>query len=84
MSAIALRFFDAQGDLACSELDERVSGISLKELRHVDRVAGMAGSMEKLGAVGRERLDGGRYANCEKKEKVDFYSLNMLLCLHPA
>jgi DNA-binding transcriptional regulator LsrR (DeoR family) len=55
---IALRFFDAQGDPLRSELDERVIGITLDELRHVDRVVGVAGGPGKLAAV-RGALLGG-------------------------
>jgi DNA-binding transcriptional regulator LsrR (DeoR family) len=55
---IALRFFDAQGDPLRHELDERVIGISLDELRHIDRVVGVAGGPDKLAAV-RGALLGG-------------------------
>jgi DNA-binding transcriptional regulator LsrR (DeoR family) len=55
---IALRFFDAQGDPLRSELDERVIGITLDELRHVERVVGVAGGPDKLAAV-RGALLGG-------------------------
>jgi DNA-binding transcriptional regulator LsrR (DeoR family) len=55
---IALRFFDAHGDPLRSELDERVIGITLDELRHIDRVVGVAGGPDKLAAV-RGALLGG-------------------------
>ncbi len=48
---IALRFFDARGDPLPSELDERVIGITLDELRCIDRVVGVAGGPGKLAAV---------------------------------
>jgi DNA-binding transcriptional regulator LsrR (DeoR family) len=55
---IALRFFDAQGNPLRSELDERVIGISLGELRRAGRVVGVAGGPDKLAAV-RGALLGG-------------------------
>mgnify|MGYP005842686171 CR=1 FL=1 len=48
---IALRFFDARGVPTPSDLDERVIGITLEELRHIPRVVGMAGGIHKLEVV---------------------------------
>lgn len=48
---IALRFFDALGRPVRSELDERVIGISLEELKRVPRVVGVAGGPEKDAAI---------------------------------
>lgn len=48
---IALRFFDAQGRPVQSDLDERVIGICLEELRQIDRVVGVSGGLKKLDAV---------------------------------
>jgi len=58
---IALRFFDAQGRAICSDLDERVIGITLEELQRVQCVVGVAGGTEKT-AVIRGALLGG-YVN---------------------
>lgn len=55
---IALRFFDEQGQPVRSDLDERVIGISLEQLKHVERVVGVAGGMQKLNVV-RAALNGG-------------------------
>ena len=44
---IALRFFDAEGNPVKSEVDDRVIGVSLEELTHVQRVVGVAGGAEK-------------------------------------
>ncbi len=48
---IALRFFDAFGQPVHSELDERVIGISLQELKKIDRVVGVAGGPDKEAAI---------------------------------
>lgn len=55
---IALRFFDARGAALHSELDERVIGITLEQIRAIPRVVGVAGGLEKLHAV-RGALAGG-------------------------
>jgi DNA-binding transcriptional regulator LsrR (DeoR family) len=48
---IALRYFDQSGQPVCSELDQRVIGITLEELKKVDRVVGVAGGRNKLAAI---------------------------------
>ncbi len=48
---IVLRFFDATGQPICSTLNDRVIGITLEELRHVERVVGVAGGLQKYHAV---------------------------------
>jgi len=55
---IALRFFDANGQPIHSELDERVIGITLEQLKQIERVVGVAGGPEK-DAVIRGALLGG-------------------------
>jgi len=55
---IALRFFDAFGRPVLSELDERVIGISLEELRQIKRVVGVAGGPKKVEVL-RGALRGG-------------------------
>lgn len=44
---IALRFFDAEGRPVPSDLDRRVIGITLEELKRVPRVVGVAGGPQK-------------------------------------
>lgn len=53
----ALRFFDKTGQKIDSDLDSRVIGISLDELKQIQRVVGMAGGPEKY-AVVRAALEG--------------------------
>jgi DNA-binding transcriptional regulator LsrR (DeoR family) len=48
---IALRFFDVEGNSVKSDVDERVIGVSLEKLSHVQRVVGVAGGAEKEAAV---------------------------------
>lgn len=45
---IALRFFDAWGHPIISEVDQRVIGITLKQLRQIKRVVGVAGGPQKI------------------------------------
>jgi len=58
---IALRFFDCLGQPIISELDERVIGISLEQLKKVDHVIGVTGGPQKhdvvLGAVSGGLID---------------------------
>jgi DNA-binding transcriptional regulator LsrR (DeoR family) len=54
----ALRFFDAQGQPVESAFNDRVIGISLPELQHINRVVAMAGGPEKYDVV-RAALTGG-------------------------
>jgi DNA-binding transcriptional regulator LsrR (DeoR family) len=55
---IALRFFDTHGQPIVSDLDERVIGISLDQIKAIKRVVGVAGGLEKLAAI-RGALLGG-------------------------
>lgn len=44
---IVLRYFDAVGKPVHSDLDERVIGISLEQLKHIPRVVGVTGGPQK-------------------------------------
>jgi DNA-binding transcriptional regulator LsrR (DeoR family) len=55
---ICLRFFDAQGQPIQSEMDERVIGVTLRQLARVDRCVGVAGGKRKYDAI-RGALLGG-------------------------
>jgi DNA-binding transcriptional regulator LsrR (DeoR family) len=55
---ICLRFYDAQGHHVPSEVDERVIGITLDQLRNVERCVGIAGGPRKYEAI-RGALLGG-------------------------
>jgi len=55
---IALRFFDRNGKPIRSDLDERVIGITLEQLKSIKRVIGVAGGSHKLAAI-RGALLGG-------------------------
>jgi len=55
---IGLRFFDANGQRVVHELDERIIGLTLSEIRTLRRVIGVAGGEEK-GEVIRAALRGG-------------------------
>ncbi len=48
---VCLRFFDAAGEPVRSELDERVIGMSLDQLRKVQRTIGIAGARRKYEAI---------------------------------
>lgn len=48
---IALRFFDALGLPVESEIDKRVIGITLEQLKQAGRVVGIAGGPEKFQAI---------------------------------
>lgn len=54
---INLRFFDAAGQAMASDLDERVIGLSLDEIKHIDHVVGVAGGADKFEAI-RAALEG--------------------------
>ena len=54
---IALRFFDINGIPIQSELDERVIGITLEQLRQIPRVVGITGGPQKQSVV-RGALEG--------------------------
>jgi DNA-binding transcriptional regulator LsrR (DeoR family) len=55
---ICFRFFDAGGSTIDSSINDRVSGISPEQLRHVPRRIGVAGGPRKLAAI-RGALLGG-------------------------
>jgi DNA-binding transcriptional regulator LsrR (DeoR family) len=48
---ICLRFFDAQGERVESEVDRRVIGVTLDQLRAADRSVGIAGGARKYAAI---------------------------------
>jgi len=48
---INLRYFDGQGRLIPSELNDRVVGLTLDQIRGVDTVVGVAGGKAKLKAI---------------------------------
>ncbi|MCL6431090.1 MAG: sugar-binding transcriptional regulator [Anaerolineae bacterium] len=48
---IALRFFDAQGRPIEHEINERVVGLDLEQIRRLPRVIGVAGGPQKLEAI---------------------------------
>ncbi|MDI7277451.1 MAG: sugar-binding transcriptional regulator, partial [Anaerolineae bacterium] len=48
---IALRFFDAQGQPIKHEINDRVVGLDLDQIRRLPRVIGVAGGAEKLEAI---------------------------------
>ena len=48
---VALRFFDGQGRHVPTSLDERLVGVDLPTLAGVGCVVGVAGGLEKLGAI---------------------------------
>jgi DNA-binding transcriptional regulator LsrR (DeoR family) len=55
---ICLRFYDAEGHVVKTPLDDRVIGISLEQLKDVPRVIGVAGGARKIAAI-RGALLGG-------------------------
>jgi DNA-binding transcriptional regulator LsrR (DeoR family) len=54
---INLRYFDRLGQRVASDLDERVIGLTLDEIRQIDRVVGVAGGAAKFEAI-RAALQG--------------------------
>jgi DNA-binding transcriptional regulator LsrR (DeoR family) len=48
---INLRYFDECGQMIPSELDDRVIGLSLDEIKQIDNVVGVAGGSVKLKAI---------------------------------
>ncbi len=48
---IALRFFDAHGRPIEHEINERVVGLDLEQIRRLPRVIGVAGGLQKLEAI---------------------------------
>lgn len=55
---IALRFFDENGQPVKSEIDQRVVGITLEQLKQAHRVIGVAGGPQKFHSI-RAALRGG-------------------------
>ena len=54
---INLRFFDERGQKVPSDLDDRVIGLSLDEIKQIGHVVGVAGGSSKLAAI-RGALEG--------------------------
>lgn len=48
---INLRYFDSHGNLIDSDLDSRVMGLALDEIRQIDTVVGIAGGVAKFNAI---------------------------------
>jgi DNA-binding transcriptional regulator LsrR (DeoR family) len=48
---ICLRFFDADGNRVASEVDRRVIGVTLEQLKRVDRCVGVAGGERKYESI---------------------------------
>lgn len=48
---ISLRYYDIQGELIQSPLNDRVIGISLDDLKKIKRVIGVAGGVDKIKAI---------------------------------
>ncbi len=48
---VCLRFFDAEGRPVASDVDRRVIGITLEQLRNIDRSVGVAGGERKYDAI---------------------------------
>jgi len=48
---ISLRFFNAQGEAIQDEINDRVIGLSLSQIKKIPRVIGIAGGTEKLPAI---------------------------------
>jgi DNA-binding transcriptional regulator LsrR (DeoR family) len=48
---INLRYFDRLGQRVASDLDERVIGLTLAEIRQIERVVGVAGGAAKVEAI---------------------------------
>ncbi|MGI6585647.1 MAG: sugar-binding transcriptional regulator [Lutisporaceae bacterium] len=58
---VCLQFYDINGDASQFEFNKKVFGIEISRLKEIDRVVGVAGSMEKANAViGAAR---GKYIN---------------------
>ncbi|WP_345762851.1 sugar-binding transcriptional regulator [Diaminobutyricibacter sp. McL0608] len=55
---VCLHFFDAGGALVDSELEDRVIGISSKQLRAIPRTIGIAGGARKVDAIRAAALGG--------------------------
>ena len=51
MGSICLRFFDEHGARVESDVDRRVIGVTLEQLRKADRSVGIAGGARKYDAI---------------------------------
>lgn len=51
VGSINLRYFDKSGDLVPSEVNDRVIGLTLNELKKIPRIVGVAGGSAKLDAI---------------------------------
>ncbi len=45
---ISFRFFDAQGQYVTSEIDERIVGLSIDQIKRIPRIIGIAGGKDKI------------------------------------
>lgn len=70
---IALHYFDEYGNPVITNIDERVIGISLDQLKNVERVVGVAGGAEKIKVI-RGALLGG-YINVLITDQITARSL---------
>lgn len=55
---VCLRFFDEQGHRVEHALDERVVSIPAEQLQRIPRIVGLAGGMQKIGAIRAAALGG--------------------------
>ena len=55
---VCLRFFDAEGKLVHSDIEKRVIGITIEELKKIERVVGVTGGPHKIQSI-RGVLKGG-------------------------
>lgn len=51
VGSINLRYFDKDGKLVSSELNERIIGLTLDELKKLSRIVGVAGGSAKVNAI---------------------------------
>ncbi len=48
---IALRYYDAQGECIESEINDRIIGMSLEQIKQVPKVVGISGGPDKVSAI---------------------------------
>lgn len=48
---IALRFFDGNGQAVVGEINDRIIGLDIAQIRRIGRVVGVAGGKDKLGVI---------------------------------
>ena len=58
VGSINLRYFDQKGRIVPSELNERIVGLTLIELKKIPRVVGVAGGSAKLQSIRAALLAG--------------------------